>query len=382
MTRRARLLYNLFQDLSLGIVALVCALDLYQAGGPWWLALVFSAALLALYHYWPENHPLFLGLQLLLIAALQAFNMVGMILGFTFAVHAVIIYPNRKAIPWIGALSLVTVGLYALHTNWVEAMLVGIGISLGYAAFAYFTYARVSAETERRKSEALLAELRVAHDQLKAYTDRAEELAVAQERNRLAREMHDTLGHRLTVAAVQLEGAQRLIPNDPDKAARMVGTVRQQVSEALTELRRTVATLRTPLEADLPLSVALTRLARDFEESTSLSVHLELPEKLPDELPDSHRLALYRAAQEGLTNVQRHAHASQAWLRLTCEEGVIALTIADNGNGFPASDDLPGFGLRGLRERAAQLDGELHLEGRPGGGAQLTLRLPVPDENP
>lgn len=378
MTHRTYQLSIIFQDVGLALVALVCALDSYQQDGSWWLALVLSAALLAWYHYWPDNNPLFLGLQLVLVAALQAFNTIGMILGFTFAVHAVIIYPNRKAIPWIGALSVMTTLLFAWQSDWVEALLVGIGISLGYAAFAYFTYARISAEAERRKSEELLAELREAHDQLKAYTERAEELAVAQEHNRLAREMHDTLGHRLTVAAVQLEGAQRLIPSDPEKAACMVSTVRQQVSEALADLRSTVATLRTPLEADLPLNLALTRLARGFEESTSLPVHLELPEEPLIELPASHRLALYRAAQEGLTNVQRHAQAHQAWLRLVCEDGAVALTVADDGSGFPDTGDLPGFGLHGLRERASLLGGELRLEERHGGGAQLTLRLPLP----
>ena len=83
--------------------------------------------------------------------------------------------------------------------------------------------------------------------QLQEYAGQIERLAVAEERNRLAREMHDMLGHRLTVAAVQLEGAQWLIHTAPERATHMVGTVRDQVREALGELRRTVATLRTPL---------------------------------------------------------------------------------------------------------------------------------------
>jgi signal transduction histidine kinase len=104
-----------------------------------------------------------------------------------------------------------------------------------------------------------------------------------------------------------------------------------------------------------------------------------LPEDLPP-LPDTHRQALYRAAQEALTNVQRHAQASQVWLVLTVDGGAVSLLVGDDGVGLPP-DDAPatGFGLRGLRERAAQLDGELYLEPRAGGGVQLSFRLPLED---
>jgi signal transduction histidine kinase len=170
-----------------------------------------------------------------------------------------------------------------------------------------------------------------------------------------------------------------LIPAEPERAARMVGTVRDQVREALAELRRSVAMLRTPLEADLSLPHALARLATGFEEATGLPVHLTLPEELPT-LPDTHRLALYRAVQEALTNVQRHAQARTAWVTLTQQDGAIALVVADDGVGFAPAASAKGFGLRGLQERAAQLDGELALESRPGGGAQFSFRLPLPTE--
>jgi signal transduction histidine kinase len=210
---------------------------------------------------------------------------------------------------------------------------------------------------------------------------RVEELAVVDERNRLAREMHDTLGHRLTVAAVQLEGAQRLIPQDPERAAGMVGVVREQVSEALSELRRTVATLRAPLEEDLRLRSALQRLVNHFVEATGVTVHLMLPEERP-ELPDPYRMALYRAAQEALTNVQRHSKAREVWFQLTQQDSRITLLIGDNGVG-PAQTSYQGagFGLRGLEERATRLGGQVHLDPRPGGGTQLHFSLPLPQES-
>jgi two-component system sensor histidine kinase UhpB len=181
------------------------------------------------------------------------------------------------------------------------------------------------------------------------------------------------------VSAVQLEGAQRLIPDDPKRAAAMVATVREQVREALADLRRTVAALRTPLQADLPLSTALFRLISSFQGATGLTVHTTLPEELPD-LPALHRLALYRAAQEALTNVQRHAQAHEVWFELNQGDQEISLLVGDDGRGIGEGAEMVGFGLRGLRERTVQLGGKLDLESRPGGGTQLRFCLPLPAE--
>jgi signal transduction histidine kinase len=157
----------------------------------------------------------------------------------------------------------------------------------------------------------------------------------------------------------------------------MVGTVREQVREALAELRGTVATLRTPIEADLQLRSSLGRLVSHFEGATGLTVHRVLPEVIPD-LPAEHRMALYRATQEALTNIQRHAEASQVWLVLTVGDEAITLLVGDDGRGLTLSGEEMGFGLQGMRERAAQVGGVLYLEPRRGGGTQLSLRLPLP----
>ena len=159
----------------------------------------------------------------------------------------------------------------------------------------------------------------------------------------------------------------------------MIGTVRQQVREALGELRATVAALRTPIEADLQLRSSLKRLIHQFETATGLTVHLLLPEAMPN-LPHAHRLALVRTTQEALTNVQKHAHASQVWFVLSIRDQTITLLISDDGKGISSGGKPVGYGLRGLRERAYQLNGELHFEPRQGGGSQLSLRLPLPNE--
>ncbi len=286
----------------------------------------------------------------------------------------------RPGMYWVAAYTAVTAVSFAVGISLGEGLVALFLYGVLYAFIGAFASALVRAHTARHESQALLIELQEAHLQLQEYALRAEEMAIMEERNRLAREMHDTLGHRLTVAAVQLEGAQRLCSCDPDRAAGMVETVREQVKEALAELRGTVATLRAPLEADLRLRRALRRLADGFAQATGLTVHRNFPDKIPD-LPDAHRLALFRAAQEALTNVHKHARASQVWLTLMAHHNRVVLLVADDGQGLAAG---PGqgasFGLRGLRERAEQLGGELSLEPRPGGGVQLRLSLPLPQE--
>ncbi len=295
---------------------------------------------------------------------------------YVLSIEATMVLPRRAANAWIAAFIIAMIVILLAGTNLATALITMPIYLAGFFFFITFANATRQANQARQESQRLLEELQTAHRKLQEYAAQAETLAVAEERNRLAREMHDTIGHRLTVAAVQLEGVQRLIRHDPDKAEHMAATVREQVRAALQELRQTVATLREPLEADLPLGVSLQRLAAEFERATGIAVHLLLPGDLPG-LSAAHRLALYRTAQESLTNVQKHARADQVWMQVSQQDGVITLRVSDNGVGLSERETESGFGLRGIRERAAQLGGDLKLETRPGGGAQLLLCLPL-----
>jgi signal transduction histidine kinase len=306
---------------------------------------------------------------------------VFMVLNFVLSAQAMTILPRREGLIWIGILTITTGFGAAAHQGWSETLMVIPIYAAGYLFFGVFAQLLTQSDDARKETQRLLHELEQAHLRLQDYSARAEELAVIEERNRLAREMHDTLGHRLTVAAVQLEGAQRLCSQDPDRAANMVGTVREQVKEALTELRGTVATLRAPVEVDLALRSSLRRLAQAFEEATGLPVNLTLPEEI-SQIPREQRLALYRGGQEALTNVQRHAGASQVWLTLMDQDEQVVLLVSDDGVGFPGEPAKEtSFGLRGLKERVEQLGGNMVLDDRPGGGAQLRLSLPLESTN-
>ncbi len=305
------------------------------------------------------------------------------VLLFVLSPTVMLLFPRQIGYAWIGVFSALTVIIFWVAGQGAWELLLTAPIYIaGYFFFAAFATQTAAANAAQAESQRLLAELQDAHARLQAYAAQAEELAVVEERNRLAREMHDTLGHRLTVAAVQLQAIERLAGSDPERAAQMAGTVREEVRAALAELRQTVAALRAPLEADLPLDQALRRLAAEFQAATGLRVSLALPDPLPA-IPPAQRLAFYRGAQEGLTNVQRHAGAAQAWLTLVQEEAALVLRVADDGAG-PAStaEDAGegGFGLHGLEERAGYLGGAVVLAPRPGGGAELTMALPLPPE--
>ena len=317
---------------------------------------------------------------IVVLIVLSPQQLIAVVLFFVLSAEVTMLYPPRVVAAWIALFSLITATAYVAVNGPGGIIAVPI-YAAGYVFFAIFAQQTAKAEAARAESERLLLELQAAHRQLQEYAMQAEELAVQQERNRLAREMHDTLGHRLTVSSVQLQAAQRLLPSAPDRAGEMVGAVLEEIREGLRELRSTVATLRAPVEADLALGPALTRLASSFEQATGIAVHLAVPADLPPLTPGQ-RHALYRGAQEGLTNIQKHAGAGQAWLELACDNGTVALRVRDNGSGATSNGNgAAGFGLHGLRERAAQLGGAMVFQAAPAGGGDLVVSLPSDQES-
>ena len=283
---------------------------------------------------------------------------------------------------WEGAFWAV---LIALNTILGESLITGrppgaisnsLAIIGAYTFFAVFGALFRSATANQLESEALTEELQSANQRLADYAAEVEKLAVVDERNRLARELHDALGHRLTVAVVQLEGARRLIPTEPDRAATMVDTMRSELKEGLAELRETVASLRTQPDEHLTLADAMTALIANYRDATGLNVHTEFPTDLPPISYAAHH-ALFRAGQESLTNVQRHAQATDVWVKLAQPETELVLSVADNGEGFPehVADDR--FGIQGIRERIELLGGWVQLGRSHRGGAMIEIAVPI-----
>jgi signal transduction histidine kinase len=365
-------------------VAILAVVTFLSADNPVqrWLGLGLMLAFAAALSRTPRSDApewqahLYLGVQTLIVVGLIILLWPNFFLFYILSVQAMILLPPRRGLIWMVGFIVVAIGPIVYEEGWPDGVFDALLIGFGFFFIGAFAYTRMWAEEARYESQQLLKELQVAHRQLQEHAERAEALAVAEERNRLSRDLHDTLGHRLTVAVVQLEGAERLIPGDPNRAAHMVATVREQIREGLGELRRTVATLRTPLAEDISLLTALKQLAGDFERATQLQIHTSMPDTLPP-LPDSQRIALYRAAQEALTNIGRHARARTACLALEISDEAATLTVSDDGVGPPEGIEGDGFGLRGMHERAAQLGGEVGLTARTEGGTKLVFRLPL-----
>lgn len=227
---------------------------------------------------------------------------------------------------------------------------------------------------QTQRATHLLGELQKANLALEAARERERDLAVAEERVRLARDIHDGLGHHLTVLSVQIQAARKLLDRDPARAAQALAVCREEVDAALAEVRTSVAAMRrSPLDGR-SLEEALAVLVGDFGQRAGLSAEFASAGAAWP-LSAAASQTLYRTAQEGLTNAQKHAAASQVRVRLEYGPEAALLSVEDDGAGSSAAQS-PGFGLAGLRERAEQLGGSCAATTRPEGGFTLLVRLP------
>jgi signal transduction histidine kinase len=244
------------------------------------------------------------------------------------------------------------------------------------AAFAIgICAAMVEARRRREETEGLLRELESAHAELERYAQRVKELTVAEERARMSREMHDSLGHYLTVINVGLQNAQRFREKRPEAAWEEVEEARDLTREALSEVRRWVRALKPLALEERTGPEALAALARSFD-AAGFDARFTV-EGSERELPGAAELVLYRALQEGLTNALRHSKARRVTALLAFGEESVSLTIADDGEGAPDGALEKGFGLATLRERTDALGGVLSAGNASEGGFVLRVELPM-----
>ena len=208
--------------------------------------------------------------------------------------------------------------------------------------------------------------------EVEAYAARVAELSAATERNRLARDIHDSLGHHLTAMSVQLEMAADFQSLDPDAARRALDEARRSVRLALGDVRQSVRALRD--EATRPtLSAALAALAQDGAARPRVTVEVSGDE---DGYGVAELTALYRAAQEAVTNARRHAGASRVTVVARLAGDTARLEVTDDGRGFAPDVDAAGFGLLGMRERVHLVAGSVDVDSGPGAGTRVTVTVP------
>jgi signal transduction histidine kinase len=230
---------------------------------------------------------------------------------------------------------------------------------------------------QQREQKAALA---AANQTLAAFAATTEQLAISRERNRMARELHDTLAHSLSAVTVQLEAIQALWSVNAESARTMLASALENARSGLTEARRALKALRaSPLDEE-GLNVAIGNLARTAAARANLELDLNT-------LPDGTRLRsdqehfLYRVAQEAMANVVRHAQATRLQVALERGQGELTLTVTDNGIGFDRAgvDSCSHFGLKGMQERADALGGRLMVESGRGRGTAVRVTIPVED---
>ncbi len=242
--------------------------------------------------------------------------------------------------------------------------------SLLFALVGYVVVRLMRAQRAQRKA------LARANAQLARYAMTLEQLTISRERNRLARELHDTLAHTLSAVAVQLEATSALWDNNPAAARAMLEGSLTVTREGLSEARRAIQSLRAaPLE-DLGLALAIRNLAESVATRADLALNFQEPEHISDLEPMVEQ-GIYRIADEAMVNVAQHANARHLTVRLDQVGERLTLAVSDDGCGFDTTSPPPDghYGLRGMRERAEMIGGALEVESRPGQGT--TVRLTV-----
>ncbi|WP_244532994.1 sensor histidine kinase [Geitlerinema sp. PCC 9228] len=239
--------------------------------------------------------------------------------------------------------------------------------------FVLLLVSSVVAESRSRK------ELASANRRLRQYALTIENQATLQERNRIAREIHDSVGHALAAQSIQLENVAMLLPDNASHIRDRLQKARDLGREALQSVRQSVATLRqNPLkQKDLPAAIAY--LTEEFTANHNIQIDTDM--RVRSQLSAEAIAPIYRILQEALTNIAKHSDADRVRLHVIDNPTEISLLVEDNGCGFDPSANTTGFGLQSMRERAEALGGRLTLHSQPGRGCQIRVTVPQEGES-
>ncbi|AJT63697.1 hypothetical protein T261_2012 [Streptomyces lydicus] len=373
------------------LLALACARAVADHAADAPAVIVTAVALFALYATGPSlprirtstrAAALWLGAVALLWTVLLALTPDGIWLAFPLFFVQMHLLPLHGALPAVAATTVVAIAGFGWHTHTLSVgTVVGPVLGAAVAVAVVLGYEALYRESEARRR--LIEELTAARSELAAAEHAAGVLA---ERERLAREIHDTLAQGLSSIQLLLRAAERALPERPEPALGHVRQARIAAVDNLAEARRFVRALSPPdLEAG-SLPAALERLCATTARTSGLAVHCQVS-GAPTELPTPHEVALLRIAQSALANTVQHAAAGRVELTLSYMDTEVALDVVDDGAGFvPSGLPAPGsaaasgtgFGLAAMRARARALQGTLAVESAPGEGTAIAVTLPCP----
>jgi signal transduction histidine kinase len=258
--------------------------------------------------------------------------------------------------------------LHSQHQLWMQQL----SEMMLFSVSLFFILRFVSTWLSERSMREQLVD---AHGQLQQYALQVEDLAIAQERNRIARDIHDSLGHALTALNVQLQTVLKLWDIDPNGAKSFLTKAQRLGEIAIKEVRQSVRTLRIEGRQEEPLETAIASLAEDFRQSTGIAVATKI--RLQTVLSQQVIKALHRIVQEALTNICKHARATTVEIQLRTTSTHVCLSVKDNGRGFSIALTPKGFGLQGMQERVAALGGNFSIDSEPQNGCQILVDLPI-----
>jgi len=313
---------------------------------------------------------------------------IGALLGQMFGV-----LPPGASLPASGS---IFAGYFAFKFGWSKLAalnlwewMMGLAMITAWTSLGLFIHKLVVTSSDRAR---LIQELEAARRQLELARQRDAELAALRERERLARDLHDSLGHSLATLSVQLEAIERLYAVDAARTKALLEEMKQLTRTSMEQLRRSLAGLRAAGLGDRTLVQAVEQFCQEVSQRTGVKVSWQFPEQA-DSLPPTVAEVLWRAAHEGLANAEKHSHAQKVNLVVEMNGGEtdsedirpgfrpkqVIVRVVDDGVGLPAGAEFtPGhYGLRGLRERVEGIGGSFNL--RPGNptGTVLEARIPV-----
>ncbi|MDF2788473.1 MAG: sensor histidine kinase [Neobacillus sp.] len=249
----------------------------------------------------------------------------------------------------------------------------GLGVIDGFFFYGIGIAVAKVIEAEK-KTQRLLVENRRQNQLLKEYARQIEKVTLLEERNRLARDLHDTVGHTFTSVIMGLDATSFLMKTSPEKAQEQVDVLSEVMRKSLGEIRTQIHQI-SPSEEREEIPSQLKKVADEFALHTKTNIHFEHIDQHDINISSQATIALIRCLQESLTNAIRHGHANEIMITLKADSSHVILLIQDNGIGI--REVSYGFGLNGMKERLEALQGQLSIESKENEGTIVTCFLPV-----
>ena len=298
----------------------------------------------------------------LLVAADLMYKYEGHSQEFTLLVALICLYFIANSNIAISQTKIVSFEAYASYYNAdTKAVILALKntfYSINIVCFVFYLILLVKNKHEEKERIRLLNEkLEEANQRLRAYAIEVAQMAETRERNRLAREIHDTLGHALTGIAAGLDACIMMLEVAPEATKQQLNKIRDTAKKGITDVRRSVKKLRPDDLERLPFQEALLEMTKDYSASSGMEITFDIF-SWSDNLRQDQEDVIYRVLQECITNAKRHGHATKVKITIGGNENYLLIVIADNGQG--CEDVKQGFGLKHMRERLELLHGMIH----------------------